>query len=279
MPEERARTANGAFSAMGFEGQLFRSKVLVVTIEGGRDCGQYKKDRNSSPRISQVTVPEVETPAPIDRLRAQLLGPRGRFAIIAAALVIWGMDTIFSRFLIRRGALSGANADTVTTFETVGTVIFVVTVIILIIAVLIGATHMMIRIIGVYLAFSVIQVIISVISMLTSATNRNDEGLSSLWDVAAMYALSVTVFTFVYVFLDVTTPRGAFVWPARDGEEAPTPTLVDYVFISLNVNSTYGPTSEAVMSRPTKLVMGLQVLLAILMLTVLIARAVSATGN
>lgn len=225
-----------------------------------------------------MTEPAAELSAPVDRLRAQLLGPKGRFAIIAGALVIWGMDAVFSRFLIRRGALSGANADTVATLESVGTVIFVVTMIALIIAVLAGATHVMLRIAAVYLGFSVIQVIISVISMLGSATSRADVGLGSLWDVAAMYALSVTVFTFVYVFLDLTTPRGAFIWPARDGEEAPTPTLVDYVFISLNVNSTYGPTSEVVMSRPTKLVMGLQVLLAILMLTVLIARAVSATG-
>jgi hypothetical protein len=46
----------------------------------------------------------------------------------------------------------------------------------------------------------------------------------------------------------------------------------------MNVNSTYGPTSETVMSRPAKMVMALQVLLAIVMLTVLIARTVGATS-
>jgi hypothetical protein len=76
----------------------------------------------------------------------------------------------------------------------------------------------------------------------------------------------------------VSTPGGAFVWPSRDGEDPPTPHLIDYLFVSLNVNSTYGPTSEALISRAAKLVMALQVLLAILMLTVLIARAVSATS-
>ena len=87
---------------------------------------------------------------------------------------------------------------------------------------------------------------------------------------------SVIVFMFIYVFLDVVTPGGAFVWPSREGEAPPVPHLIDYLFISLNVNSTYGPTSEVLMSRPAKLFMSLQVLLAILMLTVLIARAVSA---
>jgi len=80
---------------------------------------------------------------------------------------------------------------------------------------------------------------------------------------------------FIYIFLDVSIPGGAFLWPSRDGEVPPVPHIVDYLFISLNVNSTYGPTSEALISRSAKMVMALQVLLAILMLTVLIARAVS----
>lgn len=217
--------------------------------------------------------------APADRLRDRLLSPRGRLAIIAGAMVIWIMDVVFSRFLIRRGAITGMNASTVSVVENIGTVIFAITVIALVIAVLRGAREALLKITAVYLAFSVVQVVISVVTMIASVTARTDvKGLGGLWDVAAMYVLSVTVFTFVYVYLDIITPRGAFIWPARDGERAPTPNLVDYLFISLNVNSTYGPTSEAVMSRPTKLVMGLQVLLAILMLTVLIARAVSATS-
>jgi hypothetical protein len=44
------------------------------------------------------------------------------------------------------------------------------------------------------------------------------------------------------------------------------------------VNSTYGPTSEALISRKAKLVMALQTLLAIVMLTVLIARSVGSTS-
>ena len=114
--------------------------------------------------------------------------------------------------------------------------------------------------------------------MLSSAHTTDGIGLGSLWDVAAVYAMSVSVFMFVYLLLDLATPGGAFVWPARDGQDAPTPNLFDYLFISLNVNSTYGPTSEAVMSRPTKLIMAMQVLLAILMLTVLISRAVAVTS-
>lgn len=80
------------------------------------------------------------------------------------------------------------------------------------------------------------------------------------------------------MFLDVSTPGGAFIWPSRDGESPQLPHIIDYLFIALNVNSTYSPTSETVVSRSAKLVMALQVLLAILILTVLIARAVSSTS-
>lgn len=226
---------------------------------------------DGTPAYDDMTLP------PIERLRARVLSGQARLAIIGGALIVWLMDAIVSRFLIMRGSINGDDAARVMSVELLGTFIFVATVIVLIIAVIRGAQIMMLRLAAVYLGFSVIQVVLSVGSMLTSVTMRRDIGLTSLWDVGAMYMYSVTVFTFVYVLMDLVTPKGAFVWPSREGEPAPTPTIVDYLFISLNVNSTYGPTSEAVMSRPTKLIMGLQVILAIVMLTVLIARAVSAT--
>ena len=130
----------------------------------------------------------------------------------------------------------------------------------------------------VYLAFSVLQVVDNIGCMIFTANHHQGGGLTGLWDVAAVYMESVLVFMFIYVFLDVSTPGGVFVWPSRDGETPPVPHIIDYLFISLNVNSTYGPTSEPLISRPAKLVMALQVLLAILILTVLISRAVSSTS-
>lgn len=53
---------------------------------------------------------------------------------------------------------------------------------------------------------------------------------------------------------------------------------MDGLFISLKVNSTDGSTREAQISRKAKLVMALQTLLAIVMLTVLIACSVGSTS-
>jgi uncharacterized membrane-anchored protein len=68
-------------------------------------------------------------------------------------------------------------------------------------------------------------------------------GLANLWDVAAVYMESVIVFMFIYIFLDIVTPAGAFVWPSLNGEAPPVPHQIEYLlislnFISLNVNST-----------------------------------------
>ena len=232
------------------------------------------------PEIDPAINPAADdaAPGPADRLRERLTHGHGRYTVIAGTLTIWIMDTLLSRRLEMSGAVTGSTADIVRTFETASTILFVVTSIGLIVALLKPYPRALFPVAAIYLTFSVVQVVANVISMLSSAHMANGVGLGSLWDVAAVYAMSVTVFMFVYVLLDLSTPGGAFVWPARDGQDAPTPNLFDYLFISLNVNSTYGPTSEAVMSRPTKLIMAMQVLLAILMLTVLISRAVAATS-
>jgi hypothetical protein len=232
-----------------------------------------------SPEEAQVDDQRASADqGPAGRLLARLTHGRGRYSVIAGTLTIWVMDTLLSRRLESSGAVTGSTADVVRSVEQMSTILFVATSIAIIVAILRPYPRALLPVVAVYLSFSVIQVIANVISMLSTAHTQAGVGLGSLWDVGAVYAMSVTVFMFVYVTLDLATPGGAFVWPARDGQAAPTPNLFDYLFISLNVNSTYGPTSEAVMSRVTKLVMSLQVLLAILMLTVLISRAVAATA-
>jgi hypothetical protein len=216
--------------------------------------------------------------APAERLRERLTRGPGRLAVIAATSWVWLMDLLLARHLERDQMIEPNLKGIVSAIEHLGTFTFVVVTLGLVIALYRGGRRRLFAWGLVYLAFSVLQVIANVLAMIFTAGHHQGGGLSSLWDVAAVYMESVLVFMFIYVFLDVSTPGGAFVWPSRDGEAPPVPHLVDYLFISLNVNSTYGPTSEALVSRPAKLVMALQVLLAILILTVLISRAVSSTS-
>ena len=223
-------------------------------------------------------VPDSSGLAPAERLRLQLLQGKGRFSVVLGTLLIWLMDTALSRQLVSSGAVGPAYAGSLNALEWASTIVFIVTTVVVLAALLRPYPRALVPAAAVYLAAAVLQVVANVLGMLSTAASHQGGGLGGLWDVGGVYAMSVTVFMFVYVFLDLTTPGGAFVWPSRDGHPPPTPNLFDYLFISLNVNSTYGPTSEAVMSRRAKLVMSLQVLLAILMLTVLISRAVAATS-
>ena len=224
---------------------------------------------------SESTAPAQ---APADLLRDRLTRGGGRMAVIAATTLVWLMDLLLAQHLERDQVIEPSLKAVVTGIERAGTLVFVVVTLGLVIALLRGLRRSLFRWGLVYLSFSVLQVIANVMAMIFTSGHHQGAGLTSLWDVAAVYMESVLVFMFIYVFLDVSTPGGAFVWPSRDGEAPPVPHLVDYLFISLNVNSTYGPTSEALVSRPAKLVMALQVLLAILILTVLISRAVSSTS-
>ena len=222
--------------------------------------------------------PQKAAGGPADLLRDRLTRGRGRLAVIAATTGVWMVDLLLVGHLKNRKLISPDLDNLVHTVDLAATIAFVAITLGLTISLFRGKKRELFRWALVYLLFSMVQVITNVLSMVASADQHQGGGLGGLWDVAAVYMESVLVFMFVYIFLDVSTPGGAFVWPSREGQAPPEPHIIDYLFISLNVNSTYGPTSEAVMSRRAKMVMALQVLLAILMLTVLIARSVSATS-
>ena len=221
---------------------------------------------------------ETSTAKPADRLREKLLHGSGRWLVAAYVLAVWLLDHLVSDRIVVGGVLDPALVGVVAGFERVSTVVMLVVSLCLLYALFRPLPGLLLGSAAAYLAVSVLQVAANVLSMVLTAHVKSGSGLATLWDVAAVYAMSVVVFMFVYLLLDVSTPGGAFVWPSREGEPPPTPHLLDYLFISMNVNSTYGPTSEALLSRPGKLIMALQTLLAILMLTVLISRAVAATS-
>ncbi|MFM7268143.1 MAG: hypothetical protein ACKOZT_06090 [Cyanobium sp.] len=225
--------------------------------------------------MSQTPTAAPDLP-PAEALRQRLTHGSARFWVLLATTLVWVMDTSLVRHIERNHIVAGTYSSALSQLEMVSSVVFVIVTLGLAHALFSSSLQNLFRWALVYLVVSMVQVVANVLSMVATASSVHGGGLTGLWDVAAVYMQSVVVFMFIYIFLDVSTPGGVFVWPARDGEKAPTPHVVDYLFISLNVNSTYGPTSETVMSRPAKMFMALQVLLAIIMLTVLIARAVSA---
>ncbi len=226
---------------------------------------------------SSVPVADASE-SPAAQLGRRLTHGRGRLLVMLATTLVWVMDTLLVGRLEGHHVVDHSFNGLLSTVERLSTVAFLVVSLGLAFSLYLGRQQALFRWALIYLVFSMTQVVANVLSMVGTASAVKGGGLTALWDVAAVYMESVVVFMFIYIFLDVATPGGAFVWPGRDGQPPPPPHVVDYLFISLNVNSTYGPTSEALVSRPAKMFMALQVLLAILMLTVLIARAVGASG-
>jgi hypothetical protein len=219
---------------------------------------------------------ELDVVSPASGLRLKLVQGRSRWLCLGALVAIWLIDSSLSNVLLRSDIIGDRMQDFDLLFEEFSGYLFFVVTSVMAFAVLRPLPRLVIPMASIYSAFAVAQLIANVLSMVLTAHVKTGIGLTELWDVAAVYVMSVVVFMVVYLLFDVTTPGGAFVWPSREGQEPPEPHLIDYLFVSLNVNSTYGPTSEAVMSRGCKLVMALQTLLSVLMLTVLIARAVGA---
>lgn len=214
--------------------------------------------------------------SPAAALRQRLTHGSARLWVLLATTLVWLMDVSLLNHIRSHHIVARTYNENLNQLEQISTIAFVMVTLGLAVALFRSQPMQLFRWALAYLVISMVQVVANVLSMVATASSVEGGGLTGLWDVAGVYMQSVIVFMFIYIFLDVSTPGGAFVWPSRDGEPAPTPHVIDYLFISLNVNSTYGPTSETVMSRPAKLFMALQVILAIMMLTVLIARAVSA---
>ena len=155
-------------------------------------------------------LPDGLEPAPADLLRQGLTSGRGRLAVNLAATAVWVMDLLLARDLERDQVIAPALKGVVTAVEQAGTLLFVVVTLGLITALLRGHRRALFRWGLVYLCFSVLQVIANVGAMIFTAGHHQGGGLTSLWDVAAVYMESVLVFMFIYVFPVVTHQGGQF---------------------------------------------------------------------
>jgi len=126
---------------------------------------------------------------------------------------------------------------------------------------------------AVYLGFSLLHLAVNVGALLFSATAKAN-GLASLWDVGAIGGMSILTFAACYLVLDRATPDGAFLIAGREGR-LKNPQVGDYLYLSFEACTAFGPTIETPVSRPAKYLLMLQVGLSVIILTVLLSRAVT----
>ena len=127
----------------------------------------------------------------------------------------------------------------------------------------------------VYLTAATTQVVAHIALLVVSGQPRHASLLWGLWVLGGAYLMVVAVFSGWYWLYDHITPGGAFVFPENSLAGDDRPHVIDYVFISFNTNSTFGPTAEVVRSRHVKVLMMLQTVLSLAILLVFVARLVN----
>jgi hypothetical protein len=204
------------------------------------------------------------------------LEKREHWRLAALMVCVQLLDFAVTSKLCSSGELNEAGVAVVQTFHYGSNFLLLFLLSLMVLAVFHPHSRIILPGLTAYLGFALLHLVVNVGALLLSATAKAT-GLASLWDVGAIGAMSVLTFAACYWMLDRATPGGAFVIPGREGR-LPDPKLFDYIYLSFDTMTTFGPTLEVPVSRRAKALMMLQVALAIVILTVLLSRAVNAVG-
>jgi hypothetical protein len=204
------------------------------------------------------------------------LEKREHWRLAALMVCVQLLDFAVTSKLCSSGELNEAGVAVVQTFHYGSNFLLLFLLSLIVLAVFHPHSRIILPGLTAYLGFALLHLVVNVGALLLSATAKAT-GLASLWDVGAIGAMSVLTFAACYWMLDRATPGGAFVIPGREGR-LPDPKLFDYIYLSFDTMTTFGPTLEVPVSRRAKALMMLQVALAIVILTVLLSRAVNAVG-
>lgn len=191
-------------------------------------------------------------------------------------VVVQLLDTAVTTKLVEGGELDAAGVAVVRFFHAGSGWLLLLLLGVILLATLRPQSRLILPGLVAYLGFALLHLVVNVAALLFTATAKAS-GLASLWDVGAIGAMSVLTFAACYWVLDRVTPEGAFLIPGRHGPKA-SPDVGDYIYLSFDTCTTFGPTIEVPVSMRAKCLMMLQVTLSIVVITVLLSRAVNAVG-
>lgn len=196
--------------------------------------------------------------------------------LVAMMVAVQLLDVAVTGKLCSGGELNAAGVAVVQTFHYGSNLLLLLLLSIIVLAVFRPHSRLILPGLTAYLGFALLHLVVNVGALLFSATAKAS-GLASLWDVGAIGAMSVLTFAACYWIMDRVTPGGAFLIPGREGS-LKNPRAFDYIYLSFDTSTTFGPTLEVPVCRRAKALMMLQVALSIVILTVLLSRAVNAVG-
>lgn len=140
-----------------------------------------------------------------------------------------------------------------------------------------GATpRIAIPILVAYLVVATLNVFMVVTTLVFSARLSHVDQTGLIIDLCLTYVMMILLFSLWYQLADVHLPGGAVDFPENGAKPDCQPIWFDYLFLSFNTSSTFGPTLEGVRTRPAKALMMVQTAVSLLMLIVVVARIVQA---
>lgn len=125
-----------------------------------------------------------------------------------------------------------------------------------------------------YLAIASLNVLINISTLVLTDRLASAGQIDLIGDLALIYASITLIFSLWYQLADVHLPGGAIDFPPNGHRPNDPPVWFDYLFLAFNTNSTFGPTSEGIRTRPTKALMMLQTSLALVVLVILVAKII-----
>ncbi|MBM3661566.1 MAG: hypothetical protein FJW94_01545 [Actinobacteria bacterium] len=186
---------------------------------------------------------------------------------------------IADQLLAKRWGLFGQTDqltdDAFVAVDIVSDVTFVVMLIVVIVGAIVRARPTwMNRLVVAYLVVATVNLIINVANFVIATRLKQTQALQLLGDIALIFANIVTVFAVWYRLLNAHCDGEAFEFPEDPNRPDRQLGWVDYIFLSFNTNSTFGPTLETPHRKRAKALMMVQTTLALLVLVVLVARIV-----
>ena len=131
-------------------------------------------------------------------------------------------------------------------------------------------------VLAVYLVVASINLITNMVILIVAQRLGEVSQNGLIIDLGLLFASNMLVFSLWYQLADAYLKAGAFDFPPNAARPDDPPRWIDYLFLSFNTQSTFGPTVEGIRTRPVKVMMMFQTLLSLVVLVVLVARIISA---
>ena len=128
----------------------------------------------------------------------------------------------------------------------------------------------------IYLITATINVLINVGTLVVTPDIAHARQNMLVIDLALVFTATTLVFSLWYQVADTHLPGGAFDFPPLAGDPNAPPVWFDYLVVAFYTNTTFGPTTEEVRTRPARALMMFQTALALVILVVVVARIIQA---